>query len=53
MLHNLLQKAAAYTAFLRVELRANLKSISHRYHLFKAAFVWKLTKETVHLPLGG
>jgi len=29
--------------------RANLKSISHRCHL---VFVWKLTKETIHLPLG-
>jgi len=30
-------------------LRANLKSISH---LFEVAFVWELTKETTHLPLG-
>ena len=35
-----------------VELRANLKSISHRCHLFEEAFVWELTKETIHLPLG-
>ena len=35
-----------------VELRENLESISHRYHLFEVAFVWKLTKETIHLPLG-
>ena len=35
-----------------VELRANLKSISHRCHLFEVAFVWALTKETIHLPLG-
>ena len=35
-----------------VEFRANLKSISHRCHLFKVAFVWKLTQETIHLPLG-
>ena len=35
-----------------VELRANLKSISHRCHLFVVAFVWELTKETIHLPLG-
>jgi len=27
-----------------VELRANLKSISHRCHLFEVAFVWELTK---------
>jgi len=33
-------------------LRANLKSISHRCHLFEVAFVWELTKETIHLPLG-
>ena len=33
-------------------MRANLKSISHRYHLFEVAFVWKMTKETIHLPLG-
>ena len=35
-----------------VELRANLKSISHRCQLFEVAFVWELTKETIHLPLG-
>ena len=35
-----------------VELRANLKSISHRSHLFEVTFVWELTKETIHLPLG-
>jgi len=35
-----------------VELRANLMSISHRCHLFEVAFVWELTKETIHLPLG-
>ena len=35
-----------------VELRANRKSISHRCHLFEVAFVWGLTKETIHLPLG-
>ena len=31
---------------------ANLKSISHRCHLFEVAFEWELTKETTHLPLG-
>ena len=35
-----------------VELRANLKSISHRCHLFEMAFVWEVTKETIQLPLG-
>ena len=35
-----------------VELRANLESISHRCRLFEVAFVWELTKETIHLPLG-
>jgi len=35
-----------------VELRANLKSISHRCYLFEVEFVWELTKETIHLPLG-
>ena len=35
-----------------VELRANRKSISHRCHLFEVAFVWELTEETIHLPLG-
>ena len=34
-----------------VELRANLKSISYRCYLFEVEFVWKLTKETFHLPL--
>ena len=36
----------------RVELRAHLESISHRCHLIEVAFVWDLTKETIHLPLG-
>jgi hypothetical protein len=35
-----------------VVLRANLKPISHRCHLFEVAFAWELTKETFHLPLG-
>ena len=35
-----------------VDLRANLKSIPHRCHLFAMAFVWKLTKDTIHLHLG-
>ena len=35
-----------------VELKANLESISHRCFLFEVAFVWELTKETIHLPLG-
>ena len=35
-----------------VELRANLKLISHRCRLFGMAFVWALFKETIHLPLG-
>ena len=35
-----------------VELRANLKSISHRCRLFEVAFVWELTKQTILLPLG-
>ena len=35
-----------------VELRANRRSISHRCHLFEVAYVWELTKETIHFPLG-
>ena len=35
-----------------VELRANLKTISHKYYLFEVAFVWELSNETIHLPLG-
>ena len=35
-----------------VESRANVESVSHRCHLFEIAFVWELTKETIHLPLG-
>ena len=31
---------------------ANRQSTSHRCHLFEVAFVWVLTKETIHLPLG-
>ena len=30
----------------------NLKSISHRWYLFEVAFVWELTNDTTHLPLG-
>ena len=33
-------------------MRANLESISHRCRLFEVAFVWDLTTETIHLPLG-
>jgi hypothetical protein len=35
-----------------VKLRANLKPISHRCPLVKVAFVWELTQETMHLPMG-
>ena len=31
---------------------AYLNSISPRCHLFEVAFVWELTKETIHLPMG-
>jgi len=31
---------------------ANHKSISHRCNPILVAFVWELTKETIHLPLG-
>ena len=31
---------------------ANLKSISHRCYLQEEAFEWRLTKETIDLPLG-
>ena len=31
---------------------ANLKSISHRCHPILVAFVWELTNEVFHLPLG-
>ena len=31
-----------------VELRANLRSISHRSHTFEVAFLWGLTGETIH-----
>jgi len=31
---------------------ANLMSISHRCHPILVAFVWELTEETIHLPLG-
>ena len=37
---------------LGVELSAHLKSISHRCLFFEMAFVWELTEETIHLPLG-
>ena len=32
--------------------RAKLKSMSHRCHPILVAFVWELTKETFHLPMG-
>ena len=35
-----------------IEMRANLKSISHRFHLLQVAIVWELNEETIHLPLG-
>ena len=31
---------------------ANRKPISHRCHLCEVAFVWELTKEAIHWPLG-
>ena len=31
---------------------ANRKSIFYRCHLFEVAFVWDLTNETIHLPMG-
>ena len=34
-----------------VDLRENLKSVSHRFHLFEVASVWEFTKATIHLPL--
>ena len=37
---------------LGVELGVNLKSISHRCHLFEVAVVWELSKKNIHLPLG-
>ena len=35
-----------------VEMRENLKSISHRYHLFEVTIVQELTKQTINLPRG-
>ena len=35
-----------------VDLRANIKSISHRCHPILVAFVWELAKETINFPLG-
>jgi len=32
--------------------RANLESISHRFHPILVAFAWELTIETIDLPLG-
>ena len=31
---------------------ANIESISFKYPPMVVAFVWELTKETIHLPLG-
>ena len=33
-------------------VKGKSKSISNRCHLFKLSFVWELTKQTTHLPLG-
>ena len=41
---NYVQKLKDQVTHPGVELRANLKSISHRCHLFEVAFVWELTK---------
>jgi len=38
--------------YLGVEVRANLESIFHRCLFFEVSFVWELTEETIHLPLG-
>ena len=35
-----------------VELRAKLETISHKCHLFEVAFVQRLTRQTIYLPLG-
>ena len=35
-----------------VDLRKNLRPISHRSHLFEVAFVWELTEEAIYMPLG-
>jgi len=35
-----------------VELRANLKSISHGCYFFEVASAWELNEYTIHLPLG-
>ena len=45
-------KTVSLTPHPGVELKANLKSISHRCLLFEVAFVWELTKESIHLPRG-
>ena len=46
------EEAAAAAIHPGVELGANLESISLRCHLWKVAFVWELTKQTIRLPLG-
>ena len=48
----LLLKIPRSTLRLGIELMANVKSISHRCHLLDVALVWRLTKETIHSPLG-
>jgi len=40
----LAKKNRALNLALGVELRANLKLISHRCYLFEVAFIWELTK---------
>ena len=33
-------------------MRETLKSVSHRCYIFEVAFVWEVTEETIHLPMG-
>ena len=35
-----------------VEHRSKLNVFSHRCHLVEMAFVWELTEETIHVPMG-
>ena len=44
-------EVSTHTAWSRAEGKS-LKSLSYRCQLIEVAFLWEVTKETIHLPMG-